>query len=157
MKGNYRHGFAKTRLDNIYYHMIKRCYKEKHRSYEQYGGRGIKVCDEWRKNKILFFEWAIKQGYSDNLTLDRIDVNGDYSPENCRWVDWNTQENNRTNNVRIVIGKENKTLAEWSRLSGVLSDTIAYRLKKGWNPEDAIFTPPKFKGGNTWQQKSKSY
>ena len=139
---NFKHGLSRTRIDNIYGHMIRRCYSPNTKFFNDYGGRGIKVCDEWRNNKVAFFEWAYANGYNESLTLDRKDVNGDYTPDNCRWADMKTQQNNRRDNVRLEIDGESHTLSEWSRISGNIPDTIAYRLKKGWSAKDAVFKKP---------------
>lgn len=137
-----KHGYSRTRIDNIYGHMKRRCYSPKSNSYHLYGAKGITVCDEWLKDKKAFFEWALSHGYADNLSLDRIDGTKGYSPENCRWVDWYKQQNNRSNNRRISIDGEEKTVAEWSRVSGVKPTTIYIRLNKGWDTKQAVFTPP---------------
>ena len=94
------HGLSHTRIDNIYKNMKLRCYYPKHNRYKNYGGRGICICDEWLNDKTLFFQWAFANGYSDELTIDRIDVNKGYSPNNCRWVTQKEQQNNRSNNKR---------------------------------------------------------
>lgn len=89
------HGFSNSRLYTIYKGMIARCYNPRHIHYFSYGGRGIKVCSMWKNNRKEFFSWAINNGYSDNLQIDRIDTNGDYSPENCRFVTAKENQNNR--------------------------------------------------------------
>lgn len=92
-----------------------------------YFNRGIKVCEEWQKNFIPFREWALSHGYQNNLTLDRINVNGNYTPDNCRWITQVEQCNNKRTNRHIVFNNEEHTLAEWSRILGVSYATIKYR------------------------------
>lgn len=90
-----KHNLRYTRLYRIYYGMRARCYNPKTRAYKYYGERGITICDEWLSDFTKFYEWSINNGYSDELTIDRIDVNGNYEPANCRWVDMKTQIHNR--------------------------------------------------------------
>ena len=116
-KHNRTHGMTNAKLDRTYKNMIGRCYAKNNKEYKNYGERGILVCEEWLEKpngKIKFFEWAIENGFSDNLTLDRIDVNGNYEPDNCRWVDWTTQAINRRNyksktGIRGVYQRENRS------------------------------------------------
>lgn len=92
---NFRHGMKRTRLYRIWCGMKRRCYNLNDAAYKYYGGRGITVCNDWKKDFIPFYEWALANGYADNLTIDRINVNGDYSPINCRWVTMAEQNNNK--------------------------------------------------------------
>ena len=92
------HGEYKTRLHRIWMHMKDRCYNKNNEKYKHYGGRGISVCEQWRNSYVEFSEWAKANGYADDLTIDRIDTNGNYEPNNCRWVDYTTQNNNKRNN-----------------------------------------------------------
>lgn len=86
---------TRSRIKRIYNSMKYRCTNPKHVSYDIYGGRGIKVCEEWLQDFQSFYDWAIANGYSNDLTIDRIDVNGDYEPDNCRWTTWKEQAKNK--------------------------------------------------------------
>lgn len=94
-KGNIKHGKRHTRLYNIYCGMKERCYNQKSSNYSYYGGRGVKICNEWNDDFMSFYNWAMVNGYDDGLSIDRIDVNGNYEPSNCRWVTMKEQSNNR--------------------------------------------------------------
>ena len=114
-----KHGMTGTRLYNIYDRMIQRCYYHKSNRYKYYGARGIVVCDEWLNDKTAFFEWALNNGYNDTLTIDRIDNNKGYSPDNCRWVDYSTQENNRRDNILLKYNNEWLTVKEIAQLENI--------------------------------------
>lgn len=118
---NFTHGLYGTRIRGIYYKMLNRCNCETSKSYDNYGGRGIKVCKELsgEKGLINFYKWSMDNGYSDELSIDRIDVNGDYCPENCRWTTPLVQQNNRRNNINIEHNGESHTLSQWCRMAGV--------------------------------------
>jgi hypothetical protein len=127
----YKHGKANTRLFNIFHGIKERCLNNSDRNYKLYGKKGIKICNEWLDKEngfINFYNWAINNGYSDNLTIDRIDVNGDYCPENCRWVDMKVQANNRTNNHLVTYNGKTHTISEWSKITTIKSDTLVKRL-----------------------------
>ena len=132
------YGFSHTRIDNIFKSMIDRCENPKSYNYHKYGARGIRVCNEWKTNKVRFFEWAFSNGYSESLTLDRIDNSKGYSPNNCRWVTYKVQNNNRRNNHRITAFGMEKTMSEWSDYTGIKASNIYCRLKKGWSVEKAL-------------------
>ena len=123
--------------------MVYRCENPNAKSYKDYGGRGIKVCPEWRNDFLKFYEWCMSSGYQEGLTIDRIDNNGDYSPDNCRWATKIQQDNNRRNNKFISYNGETHTLAEWNRICGFKRNTIGRRLSRGWSIERAITTPIK--------------
>lgn len=130
------------RLYHIWRFMKERCYDSKSKTYARYGGRGIKICDEWKTSFETFKTWAKSNGYSEKLTLDRIDFNGDYTPNNCRWADYFTQENNRSSNVRITINGETHTITEWGRIKGISGQTIWARLfVYKWSEYDAVMKP----------------
>lgn len=128
-----------TRLYHIWCGMKQRCYNKNKKGYKNYGGRNIQICDEWLKFEN-FYSWAISNGYEDNLTIDRIDSNGNYEPSNCRWASWKQQENNKRTNRYITVKGETKTLSEWSRVTGLGKETIRWRLENGWGI-DKIFQP----------------
>lgn len=130
---NIRHGGTGTRLYTIWKGIHNRCRDINNKTY---GGRGISVCDEWDSYEV-FREWAYKTGYRDELSIDRIDVNGNYSPENCKWSDVVQQANNKRNNVKY----NGKTAAVLARENGLKYYTLRQRLLKGWSLEDALSIP----------------
>lgn len=137
------HGQSGTRLYGIYHHIISRCYTKTCDCYADYGGRGISVCDEWRNNFAKFSQWALENGYNDSLTIDRIDVNKGYSPDNCRWVtNTEQQRSHKRTLVELTLHGVTKCLSEWSRTTGMSSSAIKARLARGWSVEKALSTPP---------------
>lgn len=137
-----KHGKSRTRLYGLWGGMLSRCRNPKDDSYPNYGARGITVCDEWAQDFLVFEQWAIDAGYKRGLSLDRIDYNGNYCPENCRWATSKQQCNNRSNNIIITIDGEAKTLAEWCEVYDVPYFTIWSRIKKyGRDPVEALTTP----------------
>ena len=137
----------KDRLYNIFMEMKKRCYNSNCRSYKDYGARGIAICNEWLCNPKLFRLWSLTNGYRDDLTIDRINVNGNYEPNNCRWVSAKKQANNRRSNLLITFEGKTMSAAEWCELKGWNRHVIPARLKSGWSLEKAMTTPLKTKGG----------
>ena len=135
------HKESKFRLYRVWIGLKGRCNNCKNKDYSYYGGRGIKVCPEWDKSYEKFRDWALADGYRDDLTIDRIDVNGNYCPENCRWVDMKTQMNNTRANRRITQNGETRTMAEWAERTGIAYDTIRYRAIKGRTAEDVLRMP----------------
>ena len=115
--------------------------------YHRYGGRGILICDEWINNFKNFYDWAMENGYSDDLSIDRIDYDGNYEPSNCRWVDSLTQANNTSRNIYITCGFYTFSISIWCRITGLTYDEISRRKNDGWSPEDIICTPPHTKRG----------
>lgn len=142
-QANTKHGGRYDRLHSVWANMKNRCYNPNYSEYESYGGRGITVCDEWQ-NYPSFAEWATNAGYNKYLkrgecTLDRIDVNGNYCPQNCRFVNMYIQANNKMNNVYITHNGESHTIADWSKKLGVKYNSLYYRIKtKGLSLENAI-------------------
>lgn len=132
------HGDSRTRLHNIWKAMRRRCNDEKHRDYHYYGGRGVRVCDEWDKDYATFKRWALSNGYSDGLTIDRINVDGNYSPDNCRWLTAKEQANNRrSNRVYSYLGKE-YNIRELSDMRHIPYTTLYMRLRAGWDLTRAL-------------------
>lgn len=138
------HGGTNERLYSIWGAMRRRCYKPKFTSYLNYGGRGIGVCKEWRSDYAAFRTWALKNGYQEGLELDRINVDGNYEPDNCRWVSRKVQANNKLDNRILELDGESKTMAEWANDIGISVQTLSSRLNKlGWSVERALTTPPR--------------
>lgn len=116
---NTKHGLSYSRINKIYRCMKQRCYNKKTPSYKYYGGRGITICDKWKDNFTSFYNWAIKNGYKENLTIDRVDVNGNYCPENCRWATYSEQARNKRNNHLITFNGETHCIADWADILDV--------------------------------------
>ena len=135
------HGKQPARLYRIWSNMKNRCTNPNADNYSFYGGRGIKVCDEWRDDFVPFRAWAMANGYADNLTLDRIDNDGDYSPANCRWETHLRQCNNTRRNHLLTFQGETHTISEWARIVGMKADTLERRINyRGWPVEKALTT-----------------
>lgn len=135
------HGDTGSRLYRIWICMKKRCFNPNAHSYKMYGGRGITVCDEWRNNYASFRDWALANGYSEDLSIDRIDNNGNYEPKNCRWATIAQQDNNRRNNRFIPFYGEIYTVSEWARILGMNKGTLLDRLNGSKSIEDAFLKP----------------
>ena len=137
-----KHGMTGTPLYIKYQAMIGRCKYPSNINYKAYGGRGICVCEEWQKDFRNFYKWAMENGYEDGLTIDRIDVDGNYEPSNCRFVPMSEQYNNRTDNHYLTYNGETHTLSEWSRIKGINVGTLKDRVNKlHWSDEDALTKP----------------
>lgn len=128
------------RLYGIWSNIKNRVSNPNNKSYYRYGGRGITICEEWAKSYESFKRWALSNGYRDDLTIDRIDNDGNYCPENCRWADRTVQANNKSDNHRITYNGQTKTTTQWGRETGLNSQIITGRLKLGWSLEDALQT-----------------
>ena len=135
---DYKHGCINTRLYKIWSNMKTRCTNENNPDYIRYGARGIDICKEWL-NFIYFKEWAVTNGYSDELTLDRIDNNKGYCPENCRWTSKQVQNNNTRRNKYITYKGLTRTVAQWARLLCIPYSVLYTRLYKlNWSVEKAL-------------------
>ena len=131
-----------TRLYDIWVNMKQRCFNQNDQAYQNYGGRGIAVCDEWKDDFQAFYDWSVSNGYQDGLSIDRINNDGNYSPENCRWTDRNVQNRNRRNNHKITYNGVTKTVVEWAEEKNIPYELLLNRLNKlGWSVERALTTP----------------
>ena len=133
------HKMSGSRLHNIWKSMKERCYNSGHDQYKDYGGRGISICNEWRNDFMSFYNWAINNGYADNLTVDRIDNNGDYCPENCKWSTRKEQSNNQRTNHLLTYNNKTQTMAQWAEEVGLNPHTLQTRISRGWSVQDALF------------------
>lgn len=132
-KKQFKHGGRHKRIYSIYCDMKKRCYNSKYKEYYLYGGRGIKICDEWlgEHGFTNFYNWSILNGYADNLSIDRIDMNKNYEPENCRWTDAYVQSNNRRICIRVFYNGKYITIAEMAKLTGYTYGGVYDMVKRG--------------------------
>ena len=135
------HNKSNTRLYRIWAAMRKRCRNINDSEYKNYGERGISICSEW-DNFTTFYEWAMANGYADNLTIDRINNDGNYEPNNCRWVSYKVQANNTRANHYITYNDETLTLQEWAEKVGISEKTLISRINRyHWSIEKALETP----------------
>ena len=146
------HGFGGTRIYNTYCNMKKRCYFSGSINFKDYGGRGITICNEWLEDFMNFYNWAMANGYDDSLTIDRIDVNGNYEPSNCRWVTAPQQRRNKRTNHYITINGVKKPLYEWCNIYGIYPSSVYRRIDKGWDEVKAITYPRR-----EWKKPRKVY
>lgn len=130
---NTTHGLANTRLYKIWCGMKKRCFNKNSQSYNNYGGRGISICNEWINNFQAFYDWSISNGYSENLTIERINVNGNYCSDNCRWVTLKEQTKNQRKTIRYTLFGIEKPLIEWCDYAEIKNSRAYQRFKNG-NP-----------------------
>lgn len=134
------HGMAGTAEHNCWASMLDRCRNKNHPQYHDWGGRGIKVCDRWKSFRNFLSDMGLKP--FPVATLERIDNDGDYCPENCRWATWKDQRRNTRRNVYLTCNGETKCITDWAVAIGASANTIRDRLKRGWPVERAITTPP---------------
>lgn len=132
----------KTRLYHIWEDMKNRCNNSNNRRYPRYGGRGITVDPAWNDDYKIFYDWAMCNGYSDLLTIDRIEVDGNYGPDNCKWSTPKEQGNNRCTNKILEYNGISKTMSEWSDELGMPYHVIRNRIKRGWTVQRTLNTPP---------------
>jgi hypothetical protein len=136
-----KHGFAhKERLYETWKNMRRRCHDPKNKRYKNYGGRGIKICEEWNEY-LNFRNWAMNNGYDDTLTIDRIDPNKNYCPENCRWADYKMQANNVTRNHIIQYKGKNYTISQLADVLHISYKAIEHRIARDWSIEKIVNTP----------------
>ena len=138
-----KHGLCHSRIYGIWNGIIQRCENPNRKAYSRYGGRGISVCKDWHDFQA-FRDWALSNGYLDNLTIDRIDVNGNYEPTNCRWATPSEQSNNRRTNVIYEIDGVLHSLKEWSEIYGMPYKTVHARIhRNNWDIVSALTVSPK--------------
>lgn len=133
---------TKHPLYEVWRTIKKRTEDPKYKDYPHYGGRRgcpVKMCPEWSSDYMLFYNWALSHGYRQGLTLDRVNNMKGYEPGNCQWATRKHQASNRGTNTRLHIRGEIHTISEWSEISGIKETTIVERLKRGWDPESAVF------------------
>ena len=126
------HGMTKTPLHNVWIALKDRCTNPNNQRFKHYGGKGVKVCEEWKHDFQKFYDFAIENGWKKGLTIDRIDNDGDYTPENCHFITNRKQQLNKSNNNRVTINGETLTIKEWCDKSGINRNTFVWRLRNGW-------------------------
>lgn len=141
-KLNAKHGLSNTRLYRIYHGIIGRCLKPKTNGYKNYGNKGISVCNEWLKDFQNFYYWAINNGYKEGLTIERIDLNKGYEPDNCKWVTPKEQARHTSQNKMITYKGKTRCVAEWAEFLKINYNTLQSRLGKyGWSVKKSFTTP----------------
>lgn len=138
---NSTHGLTKTRLYSIWSKMKDRCLNKNNPAYKWYGGRGITICQEWLDDFMDFYKWAIENGYKEGLSIDRIDVNGNYEPCNCRWITLEEQALNTRTTKFLTYKGETKTVSEWCDITGIKKTTMLNRIRLGFSAEECIEIP----------------
>ena len=133
------------RIYSIWNDIKRRCFNPKNKRYKQYGGRGITICKEWL-NFQNFYDWSMKNGYNKKLIIDRINNDKNYTPNNCRWVSWKEQANNRSNNHKLTL---TLSMSEWSELLGLSYTAIRARKNRGWSDYETLTKPLIKKEGGT--------
>jgi hypothetical protein len=136
--GKYKHGLSKTRIHALWRKMIDRCNNPMASNYHNYGGRGIKICPEWKDDFLAFFLWAEAHGYKDALSLERIDVNGNYEPLNCKWIEINQQSRNKRDTKYAKINGITKSMVDWAETYDIPYKTIMSRWYRGVRGHDLV-------------------
>jgi hypothetical protein len=137
------HGLTNHPLNGVWYKMHDRCYNPNVKSFKDYGARGIFICEEWRDNFLAFYNWAIKNGWRKGLTIERIDNDKEYSPQNCKIDTRKAQANNRRSNTMLLFHGVEKTISQWANEVNIRASVISCRLFDGWSVEDALSTRPR--------------
>lgn len=140
--GGSKQNGKRTKLYSVWVGMRRRCYDKNDGNYYRYGGRGITVCDAWKEDFAAFRAWAVKNGYRPHLTIDRINNNKGYSPDNCRWAGAKEQARNRRSNRTITFNGETHIMVEWAEITGLSVDTLYNRIVKYSWPVDRALTEP---------------
>lgn len=138
---NMTHGLSATSLHKKWRGIKDRCLNPNCKDYKNYGGRGIKICPEWQNSFEVFRDWALANGYSEELTIERIDVNGNYEPNNCCWIPFKEQAKNRRSTHFITFNDETHNIREWAEITGIKESTIHFRIRSGWSIEETLTTP----------------
>lgn len=133
-------GYSKDGLYKIYRGIINRTTNPNHCAYKNYGARGIKICEEWFNDFTLFYQWSINNGYIKGLTIERINNDKGYFPDNCCWITRNQQQTNKRNNHLVTYKGITKTISEWAREYNIKFNTLSYRINKGWSIEKSLNT-----------------
>jgi len=144
-----KHGMWQSPVYNIWRSMLTRCENPEMHAFDRYGGRGIKVCDRWHDFELFYDDMGPRPG--DSYSLDRIDNNGDYCPDNCRWATKKQQSRNRCNNRIIEADGERRCISEWASIVGIKQGTLTQRLNRGWTAEEAMTIPVDL--GNRWKRR----
>lgn len=135
-----KHGLYQHKLMKVWGSIKQRCNNSKNKAYENYGGRGIKMCKQWENSFICFYNWSIKNGWNENLSIDRIKVNKGYYPSNCRYITMNEQKHNTRRNVFLTMNGERLTISQWSDKTNINVHTIFGRIKRGWDTKKVLTT-----------------
>lgn len=135
-----KHNLSYSKLYKVWQGIKTRCYNNNFIYYCNYGGRGIKMCDEWKNDFVTFYDWALNNGYQEGLTIDRINNNDDYCPTNCRWTTREEQNNNMRKTILVEYKGKLRTITELANEFGLKRKELYYKLKKGWTIEQIINT-----------------